>query len=60
MRRAGGTMVYSPTDLCRFMRSRFASWHDRLALDRPDVKRDEVPDDLALIFEKAAAAPGQS
>ncbi len=30
-------LIYSPSDLVLFMRSPFASWMDRLAIDKPDL-----------------------
>ena len=44
-----GTIVFSPSDLTRFMESPFASWMDRLYLEFPDrVTPDERSDELQL------------
>lgn len=37
MRRIGGDLWYSPSDLTEFMESRFASFMSRLAVDRPEL-----------------------
>ncbi|GEM_PF-1024121 len=44
-----GQIVYSPSDLTRFLESPFASWIDRLYLKHPDrVTPDERDDELQL------------
>ena len=44
-----GTIVFSPSDLTRFMESPFVSWMDRLYLEFPDrVTPDEGSDELQL------------
>ena len=44
-----GTIIFSPSDLTRFMESPFASWMDRLYLEFPDrVTPDERSDELQL------------
>lgn len=44
-----GRIIYSPSDLTRFMESPFASWMDRLYLECPDcVTPDERDDELQL------------
>ena len=47
MKKSQGTILYSPTDLIRFMESPFASWMERLRLEDPtraipDVKSDDA------------------
>jgi predicted RecB family nuclease len=50
MRRSQGTILYSPTDLIRFMESPFASWMERLRLEDPSrAIPDEKGDDAELI-----------
>ncbi|HWA25958.1 MAG TPA: TM0106 family RecB-like putative nuclease [Lacunisphaera sp.] len=45
-----GKMVYSATDLIRFMESPFASWMERLSKEQPDlVKPDAETEELQLI-----------
>ena len=54
MRKEDGSILYAPTDLCRFMDSRFASWMDRFVLERPGAAtRDEASEDMLLVFERA-------
>ena len=44
-----GTIIFSPSDLTRFMESPFSSWMDRLYLEFPDrVTPDERSDELQL------------
>ena len=63
MRREGGSLKFSPSDLVVFLESEFASWMDRWAIDQDcqgpdsstDLGRDAVPDedDLQnLLFAK--------
>ncbi len=53
MFKRGARTVYSPSDLSRFMESRFASWMDRFALEHPDEVRAEEPDEAReLVFRK--------
>ena len=44
MQRRSGQLIFSPGDLCRFFESPFASWMDRLRVERPGA---EVPDEGA-------------
>ena len=44
MQRRSGQLIFSPGDLCRFFESPFASWMDRLRVERPGA---EVPDEDA-------------
>ena len=37
MKKESGTIVYSPSDLIRYMASPFASWLDRYNLENPGV-----------------------
>jgi len=53
---ARNRLVYSPTDLCRFMESPFATWMDRYHLERPgELTPDETSEELELVFEKGSA-----
>jgi predicted RecB family nuclease len=50
MRKTKSGMLYSPTDLIRFMESPFVSWMDRLRLEAPDkYKPDEESEEKKLI-----------
>ena len=50
MRKAQGAILYSPSDLIRFMESPFASWMERLHLEDPTrAVPDEKSDEDALI-----------
>ena len=52
MRKIQGSILYSPTDLIRFMESPFASWMERLRLEDPSKAiRDPQSDDAKLIAE---------
>jgi uncharacterized protein len=44
MQRRSGQLIFSPGDLCTFFESPFASWMDRLRIERPD---GDPPDDDA-------------
>ncbi len=56
MHRRGGRLVFSPGDLCRFYESPFASWMDRLELERPGLQvPDEVAPELKLLAEMGTA-----
>jgi len=53
MKRTNGELIFSPSDLCVFMESRFASWMDRYNLERPGVLTpDEVTEDQQLVMKK--------
>ena len=50
MRKYQGKLVFSPSDLNRFLASPFASWMDRYALENPGVVTpDKESEDLQLI-----------
>ena len=44
MQRRSGQLIFSPGDLCKFLESPFASWMDRLRVERPGT---EIPDEDA-------------
>ena len=51
-----GARVFSPSDLIRFMESPFASWMERLRLERPEaVQRDEASEELKLVAKTGDA-----
>ena len=53
MKRADDKLIFSPTDLCIFMESPFASWMDRLYLEHPDrVTPDEVAEDQEMLMKR--------
>ena len=37
MKKESGTIIYSPTDLIRYLASPFASWLDRYYLENPEA-----------------------
>jgi uncharacterized protein len=41
LKNASGQLIFSPSDLVTFMRSTFATWLDRLAVEHPE-KMDEL------------------
>lgn len=50
MRKQSGTIVYSPSDLIRFLASPYSSWMDRYHLERPGtLVPDEDSEDRKLI-----------
>jgi predicted RecB family nuclease len=52
MRKLAGKLIYSPTDLVRYLKSPFVSWMDRLRLENLGaVKPDEDTEDAKLIAE---------
>jgi len=53
MRRTAARLVYSPSDLCRFMESSYAVWMDRYCIERPgEFEPGSADESLELIFEK--------
>jgi len=53
MRFVESDLVFSPTDLCRFMGSRFASWMDRFLAEHPgELEPDEAGDSELLTRRK--------
>ncbi len=53
MKKINGQLVFSPTDLCAFLESRFASWMDRFNLERPGVLTpDEITPDQQVVMKK--------
>lgn len=49
---SAGQLVFSPTDLIRYLASPFASWMERYQLDNPDaVKPDEESEDEKLVAQ---------
>jgi predicted RecB family nuclease len=52
MKKSAGQLVFSPTDLIRYLASPFASWMDRYYWEFPDaVKPDEESDDERLVAQ---------
>ena len=52
MKKISGQLVFSPSDLNRYLASPFASWMDRLHLENPKaVEPDEESDDQKLIAQ---------
>lgn len=50
MRKVSGTLIFSPSDLIRYLASPYASWMDRYYLEHPDaIKPDEETEDQRLI-----------
>jgi uncharacterized protein len=53
MHRKDSGLIFSATDLCRFVESPFASWMDRYALEYPDRVTVEPPSEgTELLFRK--------
>ena len=52
MKYEGSRLVYSPTDLIRYLASPFSSWMDRYRLENPsEVVPDQPTDDQRLIAQ---------
>ena len=52
-----GQLVFSPSDLVRYLGSPFASWMDRYYLENPGaVTPDEETEDAQLIAQTGGAA----
>lgn len=52
MKKQSGQLLYSPSDLVRYLASPFASWMDRYRLENPDLVRpDEESEDQKLIAQ---------
>ena len=50
MRKETGTIIYSPSDLIRYLASPFASWLDRYQLEnRGAIKPDEQTEEEKLL-----------
>ena len=50
MRKVAGTVIYSPSDLIRYLASPYASWMDRYYLENPKaVTPDDETEDQKLI-----------
>ena len=52
MKKSQGHIIYSPTDLIRFMESPFASWMERLRLEDPTRAIPDAPSDDAALIAK--------
>ena len=50
MKKQSGSIIYSPTDLIRYLASPFASWLDRYHLENPGaIKPDEQTEEEELL-----------
>ena len=50
MKKQAGNLIYSPSDLVRYLASPFASWMDRYYLEHPDaITPDEASEDQKLV-----------
>ena len=54
MRIVNGGIVNSPSDLCRFMESRFATWMDRYYVEHREPEPDATTEDVEAIFDAGA------
>jgi predicted RecB family nuclease len=61
MKRENNALLFSPSDLVRFVQSPFASWMERLCLEDPENKKlKDTPDPLlAYLAEKGLAHEAQ-
>ncbi|MFT6779425.1 MAG: hypothetical protein ACJAV1_003368, partial [Paraglaciecola sp.] len=57
MKREQGRLLFSPSDLVRFVQSPFASWMQRLCLEVPETKslKDKSDPLLSYLAEKGLA-----
>ena len=53
---ANGSVVYSPSDLITFVESEYASWMDRLNLERPRFALPDAVDDQSRMIMDAGVA----
>ena len=53
---ANGSVVYSPSDLITFVESEYASWMDRLNLERPGFAVPDGADDQSRMIMDAGVA----
>lgn len=60
MRARDGRLVYAPTDLVRFLASPYASFLERLALERPGAVRPDPPDATSRLLSARGAAHEQA
>lgn len=56
MKEICGALIYSPTDLVRYLESPFSSWMDRYHLEHPgELVPDELSEDAELIIKTGEA-----
>lgn len=56
MKEVSGALIYSPTDLVRYLESPFSSWMDRYHLEHPnELVPDELSEDAELIIKTGEA-----
>ncbi len=56
MRKREGKLVFAPTDLAGFLKSPYATWMDRLALEEPEAPaKDEADEYLEILAAKGYA-----
>jgi len=54
---SNGQLIYSPSDLTRYMSSPFASWMDRLSLEHPHIsQQQDAPDPLMQALARKGLA----
>ena len=41
MQKVAGKLIYSPSDLVNYLKSPFASWMDRLLVERPGAEKPD-------------------
>jgi uncharacterized protein len=55
MKKESGAIIYSPTDLIRYLASPFASWLDRYNVENPGVIRPDDETEEEKLFSKAGS-----
>ena len=55
MKKSGSQIIYSPSDLIRFMESEFASWMDRHHLEAGTMAPDPDSEEKKVIYESGDA-----
>ena len=53
MKKLGSSLIFSPSDLTRFMENGFVTWMDRYYLEFPNqVQPDEITEEVEVIQKK--------
>src|SRR6478672_5966761 len=60
MRKENGTVIYSPSDLIRYLASPFASWLDRYDLENPGAIKAEEDTEEDKLLQRTGDAHEQS
>ncbi len=56
MQRSAGKLVFSPSDLIKFMKSEYNTWMDRFDLEQPGIAEGDPEDETAKILQARGIA----